>query len=234
VDGRSHASAIAPVRDTRPGSLALAYGLVREAVGTGVRKVSATIAREGMERMRRHPAELEDALGRATSVLMVCHGNIIRSPFAACVLRSVLGPHGIAIDSAGLEAVPGRPAHPIAIEIASAMHLDLEHHRACLLSVEQVQSADVIFAADVMQFVAIRRRFREARDKTYPLSCLAPATPLDIHDPVNGDETVFVASYLHIIDAISPIARVLSARSCAPSKTCSDRASSPHASTPSF
>src|SRR5712692_6549405 len=65
-----------------------------------------------MARLRTAPVRLLHALRRRAarealrerapqSILVVCHGNICRSPFAAAVLRQALGPDGVRIDSAG-------------------------------------------------------------------------------------------------------------------------------------
>jgi protein-tyrosine-phosphatase len=198
------------LRDTRPGAVALSYGLLRQLVDVPVRKCLSTIARYQMEACRREPAPLVEKLRAARSLLFVCHGNIIRSTFAAHVLQHVLGSTtGIAVMSAGVEAVRGQPAHPCAMRLAEALHVDMRSHTASRLSPEHVQIADVIFAADLLQLTAIRRRFPEARDKTFLLACLAPLTPLEIADPVNGDDEVFAKCFIHILDAVHPIARAV-------------------------
>jgi protein-tyrosine-phosphatase len=203
-------SSLSSFRDTRLGSLALSYGLIRQLVDAGVRKAWSTLARQRMELVRRNPADLVAKLQQATSILIVCHGNIIRSAFAAHLLRYVLGPAArVSVTSAGVDAVPGRPAHPCALELAGAMHVDMSGHTASRLSEELVENADVIFAADLVQLTAINRQFPQARAKTFLLSCLAPATPLEVRDPIDGDERVFASCFIHILDAVHPIARAL-------------------------
>src|SRR5262245_16543685 len=98
---------LSPVRDTRLGSLTLSYGLIRQLVEAAVRKAWSTVARQRMELIRRNPADLVAKLRQATSVLIVCHGNIIRSAFAAHLLRDVLGrATGVSVTSAGVDALP--------------------------------------------------------------------------------------------------------------------------------
>jgi protein-tyrosine-phosphatase len=201
---------LSPVRDVRLGSLALSYSLIKQLIGVGVRKASSTLNRQRMESIRRDPTELLARLRRAKSVLIVCHGNIIRSPFAAYALRFVLGPSTrVSVTSAGVDALPGREAHPHALRLASALHVDMSRHAASRLSDERIDKADVIFAADLLQLTEIRRRFPVARDKTFLLACLAPRTPLEVRDPIEGDEGVFAHCFIHILDAIHPIARTL-------------------------
>jgi protein-tyrosine-phosphatase len=91
--------------------------------------------------------------------------------------------------------------------------VDMSRHAASRLSAELVEKADVIFAADLLQLTTIRRAFPNARPKTFLLACLAPRTPIEVRDPIDGDETVFARCFIHILDAIHPIARALMAAS---------------------
>jgi len=100
--------------------------------------------------MRQTPASVAAALRSASSVLIVCHGNIIRSPFAASLLaRALAGSPSLSIASAGLEAERGRPSHPFAVQSAASRGIDLSGHAAAPLALEAVIRADVIFVMDV-------------------------------------------------------------------------------------
>jgi hypothetical protein len=63
---------------------------------------------------------------------------------------------------------------------------------------------------DIDQLRVFRQRFPEARPKTFLLTCCAPDSPLEIRDPVDGDESAFQACFDHITSAVHPIIRVLS------------------------
>jgi protein-tyrosine phosphatase len=62
------------------------------------------------------------------SVLVVCVGNICRSPVGERMLRAALP--GLRIDSAGIGAVVGAPADPVAAAVAAARGVSLEGHVA--------------------------------------------------------------------------------------------------------
>lgn len=176
------------------------------------RRLRCALERWRMARIRRNPAALTAALQSATSMLIVCHGNIIRSPFAARLVAQALGQSGrVRISSGGLEAVPGRPPHETAVFTATALRVDLSDHAAAPVTPERVASSDVIFVMDVHQLLVMRRRFPEARARTFLLTCLAPEVPLEVRDPVDGDESVFHACYDHISKAVRPIVSVLTA-----------------------
>jgi len=160
--------------------------------------------------MRRNPAELTARLRSARRILVVCHGNIIRSPFAArLIAKAVDGRRPLSIASAGLEAQTGRPPHPTAVLAAAPLQVDLSDHTASRVSLDAVSRADAIFVMDVPQLVAVRQRFPSARHKTFLLTSLAADSRLDVHDPVDGDEPVFHACYDHIVHAVRPIVHVL-------------------------
>ena len=192
-------------------ALGLCEGLARKLLEYGARSVCRAIERRRMNRMRRNPEALRIVLKTAKNILIVCRGNIIRSPFAASLITEALGERAaVSIASAGLEATPGRSPHPTALLTAAARCVDLSSHAASPVGPRLVTKSDVIFVMDIPQLVAMRQRFPEARAKTFLLSCLAPETPLDIRDPVDGDASVFQACFDHMSRAVRPVVRLLS------------------------
>jgi len=203
-------SIIEPAQDSRPSTIPLLLTFVRYLKERTTQKITCTIARQAMNRLRKDPARLTRTLRSARQVMFVCHGNIIRSAFAAHLLQQQLGVTGrVRVTSAGLEATPGRAAHPMAHRLATRLHIDLSHHAASRLSRQDVRASDVVFVVDAPQFAALRARFPEARDKVFPLTCLAPKTPLEVEDPINGDDRAFHVCFAHIIRALDPIRRVI-------------------------
>ena len=124
------------------------------------------------------PAPSEQTIRSARSVVFVCHGNIIRSAFAAGWLGRILGEQGhacgITIRSAGLCAEDGNPAHPDARAAAERFGISLEAHRAQRLDRETVQQADLIFIMDRLHRVRMQQQFPEAAARTYLLGALHP------------------------------------------------------------
>jgi protein-tyrosine phosphatase len=165
-----------------------------------------------MRKIRRNPAALDAAVRSAGSVLVVCHGNIIRSAFAERLLRRALGSHSHpTISSAGLYAIPGNPAHQNALLTATPRSIDLRGHAASPLTRERVAASDLILVMDVWLVVELVRRFPEARGKTVLFTCLAPEVPLEVRDPVNGDPPVFEACFDHIARAAAPLVQSMKA-----------------------
>lgn len=78
------------------------------------------------------------------SILVVCRGNICRSPVGAALLRARLP--GRQITSAGLSVgmLEGQGVAPFAKELAEADGLDIEAHQARQIHREMIEAADLI------------------------------------------------------------------------------------------
>jgi protein-tyrosine-phosphatase len=90
--------------------------------------------------------------GGRRRILVVCYGNICRSPIAVALLDRALRSAGLdrryTVRSAGVGALPGTPAASGAQEAALAAGLDLEAHRARRLTNEMAHEADIVIALD--------------------------------------------------------------------------------------
>ncbi len=83
-------------------------------------------------------------------ILILCTGNICRSPLAAARLRQAIESSGgsIEIRSAGLGALVGHPANPNARTVAAARGLDVSRHLAQQLDSDLIRWADLILVMD--------------------------------------------------------------------------------------
>ncbi len=217
-NGQALAKLYLDVADDRPAAAATAVSATAIVVAPRAslaararRKIRRAVERRRAERQRRNPAAIVAALVHAERVLVVCHGNIIRSPFAARLIARLVHERSraITIASAGLTAEPGRPSHSLAIETAAPLRIDLRDHAARRLTRYDVVCADAIFVMDVDQRLAIRRLHAPAAAKTFLLTSLAADTPLEVRDPIDGDASVFQTCYEHISRAVQPLVRVL-------------------------
>lgn len=131
-------------------------------------------------------------------VLFVCHGNICRSPYAAAVFRSHLGPHAaqvIRVRSAGFVG-PTRPAPRHAVDEAAARGIDLREHRSHRLTAQEVRAAELVVVMEPRQVRPLRDLYASA----VPVVVLADLDPEPdggrvIVDPVDQPRAVFAASY---------------------------------------
>ncbi len=84
-------------------------------------------------------------------ILIVCTGNICRSPMAEGLLRHMLAMqqlNGLAVRSAGTHAMDGRPAEPHAVAAALEMGVNIREHAARSLDREMVARAELILVME--------------------------------------------------------------------------------------
>jgi protein-tyrosine-phosphatase len=82
-------------------------------------------------------------------VLMVCTGNICRSPMAEVMLQAEVARRGcdeIEVASAGTWAGFGNPAQPEAREVMVARGIELESHRSRPIDPQELADADLVVA----------------------------------------------------------------------------------------
>lgn len=91
------------------------------------------------------------------SVLVVCVGNICRSPLGERLLRRALP--DLEITSAGVAAVVGAPADPMAAEVAAEIGLDLTGHIARQLTADLGRRAGLILVMEPGHRREIQSRF---------------------------------------------------------------------------
>jgi protein-tyrosine-phosphatase len=137
--------------------------------------------------------KLQRAPKTARKVLFVCFGNIMRSPMCEALMnRELLGLDNaqFTVTSAGLNATPGRLAHPWAIAAAREFSVSLERHHARLLTRQMVNEADAIFAMDYQNQVQLLSRWADARNKIVMLAAYSGQEypSVEIADPYYQDQ----------------------------------------------
>ena len=79
-------------------------------------------------------------------ILVLCVGNICRSPMAECLLKHAFSVHGrpSEVRSAGLGAVVGHPADDHVLTLMRRRGLDLSEHRAVQVNREMLRWAQLV------------------------------------------------------------------------------------------
>ncbi|TMP36635.1 low molecular weight protein-tyrosine-phosphatase [Pseudoalteromonas rubra] len=103
------------------------------------------------------------------SVLMVCAGNICRSPTAEYVLKSKLEGRAIRVSSAGLTALVDKPADQLAQELAAQNGIDMSAHKGQQVSTSLVAQNSVILVMEQRHLEDLCSRYPQARGKTFLL-----------------------------------------------------------------
>lgn len=118
-------------------------------------------------------------------VVVLCRGNICRSPVAAMALQSAL-PHAEVV-SAGFHPRAGRSSpEPWAEVVARRLEIDLTAHRSRTVDAELMAWADLVIAMDVENWNELERTFPQVLHKSTLLAIAAgdPGAPgTEIPDP---------------------------------------------------
>jgi len=123
-----------------------------------------------------------------TSILVVCSGNICRSPVAEGLLRRGVqrrfGAGAPEVTSAGTIGLEGSSATPESVQAASERGVDISMHLARRLTDTMVERADLVVCMAAEHRVEIEERVPAAADRTFTLKELtrlleddAPSTP---------------------------------------------------------
>jgi len=103
------------------------------------------------------------------SILVVCVGNICRSPMAEALLRNRLQGREIAVSSAGLGALVGHPADITAQTLMNERGIDISSHRASQISAGHLRDAELILVMETWQQRDIEKNFPPARGRVFRL-----------------------------------------------------------------
>ena len=142
---------------------------------------------------------------RLRTVVLVCTGNICRSPMAEALLRTKLArerlAHRVRVRSAGTHGLDGYPASEHAISVLSDMGIDITGHRARSTTQEIIDEADLLLAMTDRHVEFVRRHFKRAEGKLYLLSEMVDED-FDIRDPYGGTRQEYAVCALQLEDLL--------------------------------
>jgi protein-tyrosine phosphatase len=143
------------------------------------------------------------------NILMVCLGNICRSPLAEGILQNKVDPENVSIDSAGTGNWHlGNKPDPRSIKVAQKYGLDISSQRCRQFSVDDFDKFDIIYVMDQSNYKNVIRMSRNAADsaKVKLLLSESETDEIEVPDPYYDSENGFENIYLLIDQACEIIA----------------------------
>lgn len=148
-----------------------------------------------------------------TRVLMVCLGNICRSPLAEGILKSKVDESKVFVDSAGTGDyhIDDSP-DPRSIAIAKKNNLDITYQRGRQFQAEDFDKFDRIYVMDNSNFKDVISLARNDDDRAKVhliLDEIFPSENVDVPDPYFGGDQGFENVYEMLDEACEKIAQQL-------------------------
>ena len=121
------------------------------------------------------------------NVMMVCIGNICRSPIAEVYLQHHQSE--LNVYSSGLGALVGKSADPKSVALMKAKDIALEKHCAQQINSVLVSGADLILTMEQRHVEAIQLKFPESRGKVHLIGKWNDNQ--EVPDPYKKDQKAF-------------------------------------------
>jgi protein-tyrosine phosphatase len=144
-------------------------------------------------------------------ILMVCLGNICRSPLAEGILQDKAFKAGLtwSVESAGTNSYHiGEPPHPLSQKIARINGIDISNQRKRQFTAADFEIYNKIYALaeDVMDDIRqIAWKKFDATKIDLLMNELYPGKNMDVPDPYYGSETDYHKAYKMIDEACNVI-----------------------------
>ena len=142
-------------------------------------------------------------------ILMVCLGNICRSPLAEGILTHKIQHLNIKVDSAGTAGYHiGKLPDERSIEIAEKYNIDLTKQRARQFSRADFDDFDIIYAMDTNNYthlISLANNEIERNKVRLILNEVNPEKFESVPDPYHGRDDGFQNIYIMLNDACNKI-----------------------------
>lgn len=148
-----------------------------------------------------------------TKILMVCLGNICRSPLAEGILKSKLPESIYLVDSAGTgDYHVGDTPDPRSLKTAEKYGLDITNQRGRQFNVSDFDAFDYIYVMDDSNFKNVVKLARNANDIAkvqYILNEIYPNQNHSVPDPYTGGIQGFDNTFKMLDEACTIVAQKL-------------------------
>ena len=139
------------------------------------------------------------------TILIICSGNVCRSPVVEALLArklEQLGKSDFHVCSAGTAAFIPKPASRFSVEIMREREsIDLSSHRSKCVTKDMVDGADLILCMEVLHKKTLISDFPVSAGKVYLLHEIAFGTSVDVPDPYGQSKSV----YMEMIDDVTEL-----------------------------
>ncbi|MEW8027512.1 MAG: hypothetical protein AB2792_11155 [Candidatus Thiodiazotropha sp.] len=120
---------------------------------------------------------------QGNNILVICYGNIYRSPLAEYLLKKSCPPKMFNIDSAGFHRKENRPCDPEYLKLLEEHGYDLSEHRSRLIMSSDISWADIILIMDRYNWDMLKTMDENCIRKTVWIGALSNKKRVEVDDP---------------------------------------------------
>lgn len=127
------------------------------------------------------------------NILIVCTGNICRSPVAVAILRNRLEMQGLTgwkVSSAGTWALEGERASTYGVELMAEYGMPIDDHRSRSINEEILSEADLVLCMEIGHVEALKAEFPRHGQKIYLLTEMS-GQYYSVSDPYGGPKPAY-------------------------------------------
>ncbi|VAW73220.1 hypothetical protein MNBD_GAMMA15-635 [hydrothermal vent metagenome] len=145
---------------------------------------------------------------RHGNILVLCYGNIYRSPFVEQRFRVHLDERWM-LRSAGFHKKTGRPCDPDYIPIAARYGGELTNHRSRCVNHEDIEWADLIIIMDRKNYDQLEFSYPDALDKVVWVAAALDVRIPEVEDPYGKPQEQIEKLVRRMDDSVAAISALL-------------------------
>ncbi|MEW8624379.1 MAG: hypothetical protein AB2551_01335 [Candidatus Thiodiazotropha sp.] len=151
-----------------------------------VRSIKRRIRHQKLLRAVREKSETAiNSVQKTDHILVLCYGNIYRSPLVEFLLKESLSDTDIEIRSAGFHDRTGRSCAEEYLKLLTERGYDLSAHRSGRILQDDINWADLIVIMDRKNWDLLSSMDQKALSKTIWIGAFSPNLSVEVIDPYN-------------------------------------------------
>jgi len=148
-----------------------------------LKKIARVVRHESVKRQARSWSQKNLENTRAKKLLVLCYGNIYRSPLVSEYLKIKLKETGLEVKSAGFYPVEGRCSPDEHVRMCMEKGVNLSHHRSDVLSNELLSWSDIVLIMDCRNWDLLMDMDPKSMTKVVWLGSFLENGDIEIEDP---------------------------------------------------